>query len=122
MPIRRCGGDRDVKKRPWMGKIAEDYADKIFLTNDNPRTEDPLKIIEQIQGGIYDKSKVQVFPDRREAIETALKQARKNEIVLIAGKGHETYQEFAHGKIHFDDREVVRKILTPAVKSTSGSA
>jgi UDP-N-acetylmuramoyl-L-alanyl-D-glutamate--2,6-diaminopimelate ligase len=117
-----CGGDRDVKKRPWMGKIAEDYADKIFLTNDNPRTEDPLKIIEQIQGGIYDKSKVQVFPDRREAIETALKQARKNEIVLIAGKGHETYQEFAHGKIHFDDREVVRKILTPAVKSTSGSA
>jgi UDP-N-acetylmuramyl-tripeptide synthetase len=116
-----CGGDRDVEKRPRMGKIAEDYADKIFLTNDNPRSENPLKIIEQIQGGIYDKSKVLVIPDRREAIETVLKQARKNEIVLIAGKGHETYQEFADGKIHFDDHEVVRKILTPTATDSFGN-
>lgn len=117
-----CGGDRDKAKRPKMGKIAEDYADRVFLTNDNPRSENPLKIIEQIQEGIYDKSRVQVIPDRKEAIETALKQAEKNEIVLIAGKGHETYQEFANGRIHFDDHEVVKKILTPAAKRSSGDA
>lgn len=106
-----CGGERDAEKRPRMGKIAEDYADRVVLTNDNPRGEDPEKILEQIQSGIYDRAKVQVIPDRRAAIETALKQARKNEIILIAGKGHETYQEFAGKKIHFDDHEVVEQFL-----------
>lgn len=106
-----CGGERDAEKRPRMGKIAEDYADRVILTNDNPRGEDPEKILEQIQSGIYDRAKVQVIPDRRAAIETALKQARKNEIILIAGKGHETYQEFAGKKVHFDDHEVVEQFL-----------
>ncbi len=106
-----CGGDRDVNKRPRMGKIAEDYADRVVLTNDNPRSEDPLKIIDQIKKGIYDQSKVEVIPDRKEAIETVIQRASKNEIILIAGKGHETYQEIGEKKIHFDDHEVVENLL-----------
>ncbi len=106
-----CGGDRDRGKRPIMGKIAEDYADRIILTNDNPRSEDPLNIIEEIKSGIYDTAKVRVIPERKKAIETALQEAGKNEIVLIAGKGHENYQEFADRRIPFDDREVVKSIL-----------
>ncbi|MFQ5584251.1 MAG: UDP-N-acetylmuramoyl-L-alanyl-D-glutamate--2,6-diaminopimelate ligase [Calditrichia bacterium] len=109
-----CGGDRDTEKRPLMGKIAEDYADLIFLTNDNPRSEEPLQIIEQIKRGIYDQSKVRVIPDREEAIITALQNAEHNDLLLIAGKGHETYQEFAGKRIHFDDREVIRHFLQPA--------
>ncbi|RMH84621.1 MAG: UDP-N-acetylmuramoyl-L-alanyl-D-glutamate--2,6-diaminopimelate ligase [Calditrichaeota bacterium] len=106
-----CGGDRDREKRPEMGRIAEDYADRIILTNDNPRSEDPLQIIAHIQEGMYDRNKALVIPDRREAIQTAIGQAEKNEIVLIAGKGHEAYQEFADRVEHFDDRELVRQLL-----------
>ncbi|RMF58500.1 MAG: UDP-N-acetylmuramoyl-L-alanyl-D-glutamate--2,6-diaminopimelate ligase [Calditrichaeota bacterium] len=106
-----CGGDRDRDKRPMMGKIAEDYADIIILTNDNPRSEDPMAIIEDIKQGIYDQSRVTVIPDRREAILSALSMAQKNEIVLIAGKGHETYQEFKGRKIFFDDHQVVEGYL-----------
>ncbi len=106
-----CGGDRDTAKRPKMGKIAEDYADQIILTNDNPRTEAPGKIFDDILRGIYERSKVRIIPDRRAAIETAISQAVRNEIILIAGKGHEDYQEFAHRREPFSDREVVEKLI-----------
>lgn len=106
-----CGGDRDVEKRPLMGKIAEDYADVIILTNDNPRSEDPAKIIAQIKEGMFDQSKVTVILDREEAILNALALADANDLVLIAGKGHETYQELADRRVHFDDREMVRGII-----------
>ncbi|MBN2364542.1 MAG: UDP-N-acetylmuramoyl-L-alanyl-D-glutamate--2,6-diaminopimelate ligase, partial [Calditrichaeota bacterium] len=85
-----AGGDRDRGKRPAMGKAADDFADKIILTNDNPRSEDPETIIKDILEGISDKSKVSVIIDRREAIQKALDMAQANDGVLIAGKGHET--------------------------------
>ncbi|NOX36330.1 MAG: UDP-N-acetylmuramoyl-L-alanyl-D-glutamate--2,6-diaminopimelate ligase [Calditrichaeota bacterium] len=107
-----CGGDRDRAKRPMMGKIAEDYADIIYLTSDNPRSEDPEAIIQEILQGIYDRSRVRVEPDREAAIRQALKEARKGDIVLIAGKGHETYQIYGDRYIHFDDREMVEKYLS----------
>lgn len=106
-----CGGNRDVEKRPVMGKIAEDYADVILLTNDNPRSEDPAKIIARIKEGIFDQSKVTIILDRKEAIMTALAMADANDLVLIAGKGHENYQEFADRRVHFDDREVVQGFI-----------
>ncbi len=106
-----AGGDRDRQKRPLMGKAAEDFADRIILTNDNPRSEDPLEILEQIRQGIYDQSKVTVIPDRREAIRTALAQAGRHDAVVVAGKGHETYQEIAGKFHHFDDHEVIEKFL-----------
>lgn len=106
-----CGGDRDFEKRPLMGKVAEDYADVIILTNDNPRSEDPLKIIRDIRSGISDHTKVKQIPDRREAIEAAIRSSGRNDIVLVAGKGHEEYQEIQGRRTHFDDREVVRRFL-----------
>lgn len=106
-----CGGDRDFEKRPLMGKIAEDYADAVILTNDNPRSEKPEEIIAQIQKGIFDQSKVEVYPDRKEAILKALAMAGSKDMILIAGKGHENYQEFADRRIHFDDREVVKTFI-----------
>ncbi len=107
-----CGGDRDRAKRPIMGKIAEDYADLIYLTSDNPRSENPEAIIQEILQGIYDRSRVRVEPDRETAIRKALKEARKGDIVLIAGKGHETYQIYGDRSIPFDDREMVRRYLS----------
>ncbi len=102
-----CGGDRDRTKRPKMGKVADDLADQIILTNDNPRSEEPLEIVREILSGISGKS-FEVILDRKEAICHALKIARQDDIVLIAGKGHEDYQIFKNERIHFDDREVVR--------------
>lgn len=106
-----CGGDRDLEKRPVMGKIAEDYADVVIITNDNPRSEKPMQIIDQIKNGIFDVSKINIFPDRKKAIYTALESAGPDDIVLVAGKGHENYQEFADKRIHFDDREVVKSFI-----------
>lgn len=106
-----CGGNRDRSKRPMMGKIAEDYGDVVILTNDNPRREEPQDIVNEILEGIYDRKKVRIILDRKEAILTALEMAAKNDIVLIAGKGHETYQEFADRRVHFDDREIVRQFI-----------
>ncbi len=106
-----AGGDRDAGKRPLMGKAAEDYADTIFLTSDNPRSEDPQKIIEDILQGIYDRSKVRVVPERREAILQALQMAGKHDAVVIAGKGHETYQVVGSRYLPFDDRQVVREFI-----------
>ena len=108
-----CGGDRDPGKRPQMGALAGDLSDSVVVTSDNPRSEDPRSIIDQILAGMPmdRRSRAIVIPDRREAIAAALKQAGEGDVVVIAGKGHETYQIFADRTIHFDDREVVREIL-----------
>jgi len=106
-----CGGNRDKGKRLKMGAVAEQLADCVVLTSDNPRKEDPREIIRQIEAGITDRQKYEVVVDRREAIARALAMAKANDIVLIAGKGHETYQEFADTVIPFDDKVVVRELL-----------
>ncbi len=102
-----CGGDRDRGKRPLMAQVAEENADLVVLTNDNPRTEDPTQIMADILAGIRDKSRVQVEYDRKLAIQTALASAERGDVVLIAGKGHEDYQIIGGQRIHLDDREVV---------------
>jgi UDP-N-acetylmuramoyl-L-alanyl-D-glutamate--2,6-diaminopimelate ligase len=104
-----CGGDRDRGKRPEMGRIASDLADVAIVTSDNPRSEDPQVIIGEILGGVV--GDVEVEPDRRAAIAKAIAQARDQDVVVIAGKGHEQGQEFADRKIPFDDREVARDAL-----------
>ena len=106
-----CGGDRDVGKRPLMGEIAAQYADKIILTNDNPRTEDETKIIDDIQQGIINNSNVQIITDRVQAIKKALAEAKPNDVILIAGKGHEDYQIVGHTKHHYSDQETVKQLL-----------
>ncbi len=105
-----CGGDRDQTKRPQMGRVASELADFSFVTSDNPRTENPEVIIDQILKGFAGKN-VKVIVDREKAIQAALEEARKEDIVLITGKGHEDYQIFKDKTIHFDDREVVREYL-----------
>lgn len=106
-----CGGDRDATKRPQMGKIAEELADKVIVTSDNPRSENPQQIITDILAGFKSTSEVIVEPDRELAIKEAYKIANVNDVVLVAGKGHEDYQILAHETIHFDDREKVREIF-----------
>lgn len=106
-----CGGDRDKGKRPIMGRIAETFADKIIITSDNPRTEDPIKIIDDIVSGISDKTRIMIEEDRKKAISLALKIAEESDIVIIAGKGHENYQIFKDKVIPFDDKEVVLEML-----------
>ncbi|WP_200763206.1 UDP-N-acetylmuramoyl-L-alanyl-D-glutamate--2,6-diaminopimelate ligase [Nitrosophilus alvini] len=106
-----AGGDRDRGKRPKMGAVANRYAKKIYLTSDNPRNEKPEKIIEEIYVGINDKEKVKILPDRKEAIKRAVKELKKEEILLILGKGDEEYQIVGDRKIPFDDRRVIREIF-----------
>ncbi len=106
-----AGGSRDTKKRALMGRAANDGADISILTSDNPRKEDPREIIRMIESGFSDKKKFEVIVDRRQAIERALKMAEAGDIVLLAGKGHETVQEYADTIVPFDDREVAREIL-----------
>ena len=103
-----CGGDRDREKRPLMGRIARDLADVAIVTSDNPRSEDPLAIIDEIVAGA---PKLEVEPDRRAAIASAIESGREGDVVLIAGKGHEQGQEIAGGTHPFDDREVARRVL-----------
>ena len=105
-----CGGDRDRGKRPTMGALAAQLADLSVVTSDNPRTEDPDAIIADILPGMGDAPHL-VEPDRRRAIEKAIAKARPGDLVLIAGKGHEDYQEVCGVKTPFDDREVAREIL-----------
>ncbi|MDH4263560.1 MAG: UDP-N-acetylmuramoyl-L-alanyl-D-glutamate--2,6-diaminopimelate ligase [Spirochaetia bacterium] len=105
-----CGGDRDREKRSQMGKIADENADFTILTNDNPRTEKPEMIIDQIKSGIS-KNNYKVIFDRRQAIEEAIYNLQSNEVLLIAGKGHEDYQILPEGKIKFSDSEVVRETI-----------
>ncbi len=107
-----CGGDRDRAKRPKMGQIAQQLSDICIVTSDNPRSEDPEAIIQDILAGMeQDARRVVVEPDRTAAIERALSMALPGDIVLLAGKGHETYQILNTGKIHFDEREKIRQIL-----------
>ncbi len=104
-----CGGDRDAGKRPLMAKVAERFADEIITTDDNPRTEDKRKIMADILAGFSNPQAVRVIHDREQAIQTALQSAVENDVILIAGKGHEDYQIIGTTKHHFSDQEVVRK-------------
>ena len=108
-----CGGDRDRTKRPRMARVAEELADVVIVTSDNPRTEDPAAIIDEILTGFTPagRAKAQVQPDRRTAIEQTLAQAKPGDLVLLAGKGHETYQIIGETKHHFDDAEEVKRVL-----------
>jgi len=108
-----CGGDRDSGKRPLMGGVAAQYSDNVMVTSDNPRSEDPLDIIKQILEGIPTSATciVNSNSDRRAAISDALQSAHVGDIVIVAGKGHETTQEFAHHREEFDDVAVVRELL-----------
>lgn len=107
-----CGGDRDKSKRAPMGRVAGKYSDLVIVTSDNPRTEDPLQIISQIEVGLKEtNSPYLVISDRREAIHQAIRKAKSGDVVLIAGKGHETYQIIGNDKFHFDDREIAREAL-----------
>lgn len=105
-----CGGDRDRTKRPLMGRIACKYSDLVYVTSDNPRTEDPERIIDDIVGNI-DKNNYIRTADRTQAIKAAIIEAEPGDTVLIAGKGHERYQILGTEKIHYDEREIVKQIL-----------
>ncbi|RIV27313.1 UDP-N-acetylmuramoyl-L-alanyl-D-glutamate--2,6-diaminopimelate ligase [Fibrisoma montanum] len=111
-----CGGNRDAAKRPIMAEIACKLSDRVILTSDNPRNEDPMAILEQMQTGIppVDFKKTLTIEDRRDAIRQAVLLARPHDIILVAGKGHETYQEINGVKYDFDDREVLREAFANA--------
>jgi UDP-N-acetylmuramoyl-L-alanyl-D-glutamate--2,6-diaminopimelate ligase len=106
-----CGGERDKGKRPIMGRIAAEHADRVIVTSDNPRREDPEQIINDIvremPAGSYDR-----IPDREEAIAAALRMARPGDTVLLVGKGHETYQVEGTTYRHFDERDIVKSLLS----------
>lgn len=110
-----CGGDRDRTKRPVMGQIAANYADHLFVTSDNPRTEEPERILKDIEQGLIEHrvnpEKYELIVDRRAAIQKAIEMASSEDVVLIAGKGHETYQTIGHENIHFDDREIAHEAI-----------
>lgn len=115
-----CGGDRDKTKRPRMAHVVEQFADYIFVTSDNPRTEDPLRIIDEILTGFekfeprvtsHESQVLNVIPDRKKAIETAIAASGKDDIILIAGKGHENYQIIGKTKHHFSDKEIALDCL-----------
>jgi len=108
-----CGGNRDTTKRPLMARIADQYADLCIFTSDNPRFEDPEAILDQMMAGLSPEQQNRHLriTDRRQAIKTALKMARPGAIILVAGKGHETYQDVRGVKNHFDDKEILTEIL-----------
>ena len=109
-----CGGNRDKTKRPKMAKVACNMSDFVFITSDNPREEDPVEITKDIEAGAKEinKTNYKTVVDRKEAIKEAILTANKNDVVLIAGKGHENYQIIGRTKIHFDDKETALEILT----------
>jgi UDP-N-acetylmuramoyl-L-alanyl-D-glutamate--2,6-diaminopimelate ligase len=107
-----AGGERDRSKRPLMGEAAGSLSDLVVLTSDNPRGEDSLRIINDVVVGLQkSNTKYRIEPDREQAIASALEEARPGDIVLLAGKGHETYQVLRDGAVDFDDREKARAIL-----------
>ncbi|APG61221.1 UDP-N-acetylmuramoyl-L-alanyl-D-glutamate--2,6-diaminopimelate ligase [Christiangramia salexigens] len=108
-----CGGDRDTTKRPKMGHIASALSSKVIFTSDNPRTEDPEKIIEDVEAGVQPQNfkKTMSVTNRKQAIKTACQMASENDIILIAGKGHETYQEVNGERFEFDDFKIVNEFL-----------
>lgn len=107
-----CGGNRDTKKRPLMGAVAAKIADFVIVTSDNPRDEEPMKIINDVVVGVKKyKTPYVLIEDRKEAIKYAVQNAEKDDIIVLAGKGHENYQILADGKVHFDEREILSDIL-----------
>ena len=108
-----CGGDRDRTKRPKMARIAAGFSNKVILTSDNPRTEHPQAILDEMMAGVakVDQKKTMVIADRKEAIRTACNLAEPSDIILVAGKGHETYQEIMGVRHHFDDKEILNEML-----------
>ena len=107
-----CGGDRDTIKRPKMGEISGNIADFTIVTSDNPRTEEPEEIVKQIEKGVKKtKGKYIVIVDRTEAIKHAINMANKNDIIVLAGKGHETYQEINGKKYPYDERQIIKEII-----------
>ena len=112
-----CGGDRDRGKRPMMAAMAEQYADRVILTDDNPRTEEPARIMADMVAGLRDPAAVQVEHDRVKAIVLAIGQASKQDIILVAGKGHEDYQIIGTDKRHYSDRETVAAALHTLLES-----
>lgn len=113
-----CGGDRDRTKRPIMGKVASQHADKIIITSDNPRSEDPELIVNDIAQGISVSTQVTKLVNREEAIAYALREADKNDIVLIAGKGHEAYQQIGSEKHVFSDQAVVKRLMQSKINGS----
>jgi UDP-N-acetylmuramoyl-L-alanyl-D-glutamate--2,6-diaminopimelate ligase len=119
-----CGGDRDRGKRPRMGRVAARLSDLVIATSDNPRSEDPLAILREVEAGLRSaveaqetQARYEVIADRRLAVEAAIRAARPGDMVLIAGKGHEDYQIIGSQRIHFDDREVARAAIQKTVMS-----
>ncbi len=117
-----CGGDRDTGKRPKMGQVAVQHSDLAILTSDNPRTEDPMQILRDIEAGVVEvpqskRSEYRMVADRGEAIEAAIEAAKEHDIVLIAGKGHEDYQIVGTRRLDFDDRQVAREALQRRTRS-----
>ncbi len=110
-----CGGNRDVSKRPAMGCVAATLADRVIITSDNPRREDPASIMDDILAGITDPAAVTAIESRSEAIALAVQEARPGDVVLLAGKGHEQYQEFADRTVPFDDRQKAKEALDAIV-------
>jgi len=106
-----CGGDRDAGKRPLMGEVAESLSDLIFITNDNPRTESPENIIDDIKQGLSNPVQLIVEMDREKAIQQAISLATKNDLILIAGKGHEQYQIIKNQKNAFSDKDIALQAL-----------
>lgn len=111
-----CGGDRDRTKRPLMANVAVKYADHALFTSDNPRTEDPKAILADMTNNLDDSIGFEVIVDRKEAIKKAISYAEKDDIILIAGKGHETYQQIGRTKYDFDDREVARDAIKSIIE------
>ena len=108
-----CGGDRDRTKRPIMGKIASDLADFVIVTSDNPRTEDPSSIVAEVASGIPENGAPHVIiEDREAAIAWAMQHHQPNDLIILAGKGHETYQIIGKTKRHMDEREIVAATLS----------
>jgi len=116
-----CGGNRDRGKRPVMGEIAGRLSDEVFITSDNPRNEDPREIIKEIKSGIINDHYF-ILPDRREAISAAIERASDGDIVILAGKGHEEYQEIRGTRFRFSDREVAREAILKKLGHKKGDA
>jgi UDP-N-acetylmuramoyl-L-alanyl-D-glutamate--2,6-diaminopimelate ligase len=114
-----CGGNRDTTKRPKMAKVCQDHSDLTIVTSDNPRNEDPADIIRQILAGFSDKNSYVVEMDRYNAIDKAISLAHPDDIILIAGKGHETHQIFAYKTVAFDDRKTALEICHKKTKTSS---
>lgn len=106
-----CGGDRDKGKRPLMGAIAEQFADVVVITNDNPRGEEPAAIVGDILSGLLDAGRARVIPGRAQAVTNTVMQAQQGDIVLVAGKGHEDYQIIGHQRFDYSDRDTVARLL-----------